>query len=146
MTAEYRRALTELRVILNYMNKEYVEQIPEKFMRFITENMDEKYRPRITPDTPINEQDIRKDTKVLLSLLYRRYWCDSETKRYLSEIKKILPKENASEKVDYFKEFSDSKNDFTKKEAMQMTVYEDESKFKKFFSKIKSMFLKIFKK
>lgn len=146
MTAEYKRALTEVYFVLKYMNDAFVEVLPSNFLSFLNENMDKKYVPNISKDVPINEQYLKKDTKVLLSILYRKYWCDSETKKYLSEIKKILPKENVSEKIDYFKEFSDNKKNFEEKEEIQMTVYEDESKIKKFFSKIKSMFLKIFKK
>lgn len=146
MTAEYKRALTEVYFVLKYMNDAFVEVLPSNFLSFLNENMDKKYVPNISKDVPINEQYLKKDTKVLLSILYRKYWCDSETKKYLSEIKKILPKENVSEKIDYFKEFSDNKKNFEEKEEIQMTVYEDESKSKNFFRKIKSMFLKIFKR
>ena len=33
----------------------------------------------------INEQSIKNDTKILLSLLYRNYWCSEEKKRELLE-------------------------------------------------------------
>lgn len=83
MTLEYQRSLTELNSILNYMNVEYIKKLPTKFIDFITKNMDKDYIPNIDKNVPINQQELKKDTKILLSLIYRNYWCDSETKQDL---------------------------------------------------------------
>ena len=83
MTLEYQRSLTELNIILNYMNVEHIKKIPTKFMDFITKNMDKDYIPNIDKNVPINQQELKKDTKILLSLIYRNYWCDNETQKKL---------------------------------------------------------------
>ena len=83
MTLEYRRSLTELNLILSYMNVEYLKKIPTKFVDFINKNMDNEYSPNINKNVPINQQNLRKDTKVLLSLIYRNYWCENEVKEDL---------------------------------------------------------------
>jgi hypothetical protein len=83
MTVEYQRSLTELNVILNYMNIEHVKKIPTKFINFINNNMDKDYIPNINKNIPIDQQELRKDTKILLSLIYRNYWCDNELKKDL---------------------------------------------------------------
>ena len=83
MTLEYKRSLTELNSILNYMNVEHIKKIPAKFIDFINKNMDKDYIPNIDKNVPINQQELKKDTKILLSLIYRNYWCDSETKQDL---------------------------------------------------------------
>ena len=80
MTMEYRQSLTELNTIIHYMDIEYLKKLPQKFIEFINSNMDKDYTPNIDKNTPINEQNLKKDTKVLLSLLYRRYRCDRDKK------------------------------------------------------------------
>ena len=83
MTMEYRQSLTELNTIIHYMDIEYLKKLPQKFIEFINSNMDKDYTPNIDKNTPINEQNLKKDTKVLLSLLYRNYWCDKDKKTTL---------------------------------------------------------------
>ena len=83
MTQDYREALAELNTIIQYMNKNYKNKIPQAFIDFITQNMDVNYKPNISKDIPINEQNLKKDTKILLSLLYRNYWCNNELKTQL---------------------------------------------------------------
>ena len=83
MTIEYKQSLTEINTIINYMDIENVRKIPQKFIEFIKQNMDSTYIPNISKNIPINEQNIKKDTKILLSLLYRDYLCDADKKKQL---------------------------------------------------------------
>ena len=83
MTLEYRKSLTELDMILKHMDEDYFKAIPQKFISFIKNNKDNDYIPNIKKDIPINEQQLKKDTKVLLSLFYRNFWCESEVKNNL---------------------------------------------------------------
>ena len=55
MTQDYREALAELNTIIQYMNKNYKNKIPQAFIDFITQNMDVNYKPNISKDIPINE-------------------------------------------------------------------------------------------
>lgn len=103
MTLEYKKSLKELNTILNYMNIEYLNKIPTKFINFINNNMDIDYIPNIDKNIPINKQNLSEDTKVLLSLIYRNYWCDSE-------IKEKLLQEDLREKKKYEKELQEIYN------------------------------------
>ena len=103
MTLEYKQSLTELNAIIHYMNIEYLKKIPQKFIDFINKNMDVNYKPNISQNIPINEQNIKQDTKVLLSLLYRNYWCDSE-------VKNELLNEDAIQKEQYEQELREKYN------------------------------------
>lgn len=78
MTLEYKQSLKEVNTILNFMGKEYINKLPNKLVSFIKENMDNSYISNINVNIPINEQPIKNDTKILLSLLYRNYWCSEE--------------------------------------------------------------------
>ena len=97
MTLEYKQSLKEVNTILTLMGKEYINKLPNKLINFIKENMDNSYISDINVNTPINEQPIKNDTKILLSLLYRNYWCSEEKKRELLEQDAYLKSEREKE-------------------------------------------------
>lgn len=80
MTEEYRKALTELEIILKYGNIQNLNKLPTKLTNFIKNNKDNTYNPDFDKNIPIYQLNLKKDTKILLSLLYRKYWCNEETK------------------------------------------------------------------
>jgi len=148
MTLEYKKSLKELNTILNYMNVEYLNKIPTKFINFINNNMDIDYIPNIDKNMPINKQNLSKDTKVLLSLIYRNYWCDSEIKEKLlhedliekkkheKELQEIYNPDNLFIKRTLTNTESDEKN-------VSMVQYKNDSWYIKIINKIKQFFKKL---
>lgn len=70
----------ELDEILKNMPLNYVEKIPNKLKKIISENKINNgfiYNKEIDLD----KQNILEDTKVFLSILYRLYWCSDVTKK-----------------------------------------------------------------
>lgn len=148
MTIEYQRSLTELNSILNYMNVEYIKKIPTKFIDFIKKNMDKDYIPNIDKNVPINQQELKKDTKILLSLIYRNYWCDNETKAELFNQDLIDKKNFEQEMLEKYNPDNIFKNKQkpteyleTPKENTEVAIYK-ESFLNKIISKIKLFFHK----
>ncbi len=152
MTIEYKQSLSELNKILHYMDGSYFNKLPEKFIKFVENNMDKDYRPNISENIPISEQELKKDTKVLLSLLYRNYWCDEEEKERLKQediIKKIEYEKELREKYNPDNIFKDSKkievtienNDFENRE-IALVEYSEMKWYRKIFNKILSFFKK----
>lgn len=149
MTVEYKQSLTELNTIIHYMDIEYLKKIPQKFIDFINENMDTNYEPNISKNIPINEQSLKKDTKVLLSLLYRDYWCDEERKLRL--IKEDIEAKNTYEKElrekynpdNIFKDKKGNVEDISSSQVQEnvtsLIVYK-ENIFIKIINKIKAIF------
>ena len=43
------KAYTETLIILSWVGKEYKDKIPEKFIKFLEENKDKNYVPKINP-------------------------------------------------------------------------------------------------
>ena len=151
MTSEYRQSLTELNTIFQYMNSEYIKLLPKKFINFVTENMDKDYNPNIASNVPINKQDLKKDTRVLLSLIYRNYWCTQEEKERL--INKDLEDKEQYEKEqrekynpdNIFKNKSKISENNTEIENEERHVQIAEYKEPKWYQKIFDKILKIFK-
>lgn len=152
MTMEYRQSLTELNTIIHYMDIEYLKKLPQKFIEFVNLNMDKDYIPNIDKNTPINEQKLKEDTKVLLSLLYRNYWCDDEKKRAL--IQEDLVAKNNYEKE--LREKYNPDNIFKNKSKVaentiepqkeenntELIEYTEPKWYQKIFAKILSIFKK----
>lgn len=51
----------------------------------LEKNKDEKYVPQIDYSKSINEQKLLKDTRVILSLIYRDYICTKEEREEIDE-------------------------------------------------------------
>lgn len=152
MTMEYRQSLTELNIIIHYMDIECLKKLPQKFIEFVNSNMDKDYIPNIDKNTPINEQNLKQDTKVLLSLLYRSYWCDSDKKRTLIQ-EDLIAKNNYEKEL---REKYNPDNIFKNKsnvteikiepqreeEHAELIAYKEKKWYQKIFTKILSIFRK----
>ena len=80
MTKEYREAFTEVNEILKYFNKDLLKKIPKEFIEKIKENMTTTYKVIYDNTKSLNEQNIKQETRAILSIIYRDYICDKETK------------------------------------------------------------------
>ncbi len=68
-----KRAISEVIAILNHTDKEIVEKIPEKFIKFLFENADKEYNPTIDFYNNNWDDTIEEDTKAILAIIYRDY-------------------------------------------------------------------------
>lgn len=83
LTESYKEALVELLEILKYANKDEISRIPKKLMNFFKKNASSTYKFTIDEKTGIKDLKIKKETKGLLTMLYRNYWCNiNERKEY----------------------------------------------------------------
>lgn len=67
-------------VVINMMSKEMKEKINPKFIKFLEENQDKEYESYLNNKIPLERQEIRTELKLMLSIIYIQYLCDSETK------------------------------------------------------------------
>lgn len=71
MDQNYEMALSEVDEILNYTDEELVKKIPIQLRILISNNKNKEYKPNIDRTRPISEQELLKETKAILSLLFR---------------------------------------------------------------------------
>ena len=71
-------AYAEVDEILNLLEKEYRERVPEKVRNFFKEAKMPDYNPEIEIGRPLTEQNLKRETMVLLAILNINYWCNSE--------------------------------------------------------------------
>ena len=133
----------EIDEILNLIEEEYVNRIPDKIRTFFRENRSREYNPVIKPDISLLEQNIRRETILLLAMLNLKYWCDSEEEKKavlkeLSDNDRERQKE-LEEKYDWNRIFNEDKvnrpieNNIVKNEIIE---YKERSFIQKIIDKI----------
>lgn len=83
MKQEYREAFEEIYEIFELMPKELLNKIPTKFHEMIEQERDKKYFPNIKE--PLEQQELRNETIIILGLIYRDFLCPLEEKKKLQE-------------------------------------------------------------
>lgn len=86
VTKEFAEATTEINKILSYLPAEYVDKIPKKLRTFFLNVESKEYKPNIDPYKRIDEQELKSKTQILLTIIYRNYWCNEQEKAELDKI------------------------------------------------------------
>ena len=135
--------------IVCHMQYELYQKIPQSFLNFIKQNMADNYEVNIDYEKGINNQELQKDTRTLLSLIYRDYLCDKEKRDILLEkddieLRKIEREKSKIYNPDFM--FENNANIIEKEEVVESinlpVVPEKES----IFAKIKNWFSSFFNK
>ena len=150
ITKEYAEAYAEIDEILGYLPDEYVNKIPVKLREFYKKAKDKEYVSKIDPYKTLDNQDMKHTTKVLLTIIYREYWCNEEEK---SELDKILVKNDQKHEAEIREKYNPD-NIFKKKsnteeiekiEETALVNYENKTWYKKAIDFISGLFKKAFK-
>ena len=88
MTNQMQRAYAEVDEILKYMPTQYIEKVPDRLRQLFNKCRQKIDKVSINPQQSINEQNIVYETKVILTILKLRYWCESEEEK--EKLKKNL--------------------------------------------------------
>lgn len=150
ITKEYAEAYAEIDEILGYLPDEYVNKIPVKLREFYKKAKDKEYVSKIDPYKTLDNQDMKHTTKVLLTIIYREYWCNEEEK---AELDKILIKNDQKHEAEIREKYNPD-NIFKKKsnteeiekiEETALVNYENKTWYKKAIDFISGLFKKAFK-
>ena len=93
----YRNALSEVNAILINSNQNIINMIPNKFLDFVKNNMNQAYEIQIDLGKGILEQNISNEAKSIVALIYRDYICSADERQVL--IKKELVEKLNKEKM-----------------------------------------------
>ena len=148
ITNEFAEAAAEINEILGYLPQEQVEKIPAKLRDFFTKVKKEGYVSKIDPHKLLDEQVLLPKTEILLTVLYRNYWCSQEEraeldkiliendKKYEEELREKYNPDNIFRKNDNYIEENELKED------KLVIVEEKKSIIKTFISLLKKIFRK----
>ena len=139
-------AYSEVYEILNLLEDEYKNRVPKKVIEFFEREKKKKYNPIIEIDVPLDKQNLKRETMVLLAILNMNYWCDNEDEK--QEMLNSFNENEASKKLKE-KELAEKYNPdnlFKKNEIHEvieevaMVEYKEPNFIQKIISKIKSLF------
>ncbi len=147
---EEKISFTEIYDLIMFLNDEEKSKIPKKFIKYVEYNRLGDYITNVNPYIPLEYQNVKKQTRIVMAYVYRVYLADEEEKaifreqeqkEYLEEQKilqekernmfKQVPKPNIAEKNTIEKT----------KEVSNLPIVKES-----FFDKIKNIIKKIFKK
>lgn len=148
MGNETELAYAEVDAILELLEDELVNRIPEKVREFFKDEKDKEYKPTIRSDIGLDEQNLKAETISILTLLQLNYLCDSEDEKQeiLNELQENdrLKEEELREKYNPDNIFKrrDEKIVSTEKEEKALVEYKNHNFIRKIINKI----IKLFKK
>ena len=139
-------AYSEVCTILNMLEDEYKERVPKNVMDFFEEEREKEYNPIIDVNIPLEKQNLKRKTIVLLAILNLNYWCDSEEEKQEildsfaknEELKRLKEKE-LTENYNINNLFNKIENTENKTEV-SLIEYKKQNFIQKIISKIKSLF------
>ena len=151
MTRAYSEAAVEVLDILNHTAIEKVKLIPTKFINYLKENAANDYKAELDYSKPINEMNIKIETKGILGTICRNWWWNVEQKQEYARLikeKEVKQQEELREKYnpDVFKDVRAKKGqnietiqqDNTADNTVSMVEYK-ESFVTKIINRIKSI-------
>ena len=74
--------------VLMALGNRYISKIPTSVIKYFIDNCDKNSIPSIDPNKRIEELNISKDARILLTVLKLKYWCKSDEEK--ENLMKIL--------------------------------------------------------
>lgn len=108
MNRQYSEASAEVLDILRHTAKEKVDLIPVKFINYLKESAARDYVVNLDYSLPINEMNIKIETKGILGTICRNWWWNTEQKQEYKRIvreREMKRQEELREKYDIDREF-----------------------------------------
>lgn len=143
----YANAFTEVLTILKFISKEEYEKVPLDIIEIIEDNCNQSYSVEYNPDIPLANQNISKEARIIIALLFRDYWATQEQKNKIELKEKYDISILEAEKVKKYNTddlFKKNKSDYSykHKEDNNNQLVEDKETL---FTKLKRIILKIIK-
>lgn len=153
MEEQYRQAFAEVLYIIDSLDSSNKNKISKKFIDFLERNKSNNYKLDL-PELPLeNPDNLKKQTKIILALIYREYLCDEQKKEEFrkkdeQELKKIMEqypvdifskKDNqseADEKASKSSKQSDTNNEQSKNLPVKVKKTGLWGKIKSFFGRL----------
>lgn len=110
VSVEYSEAIVEVLEILEYSEESIIEKIPKDLMEFWQRNKSTTYKPDLNHNKSINEMNLMKKTRSIITMIYLNYLCDDDEKDNI----KLILKDNEEKYQKELKEKYNPNNIFTK--------------------------------
>lgn len=142
MVMENMLAYAEIDEILNLLEDDYREKVPKKVRDFFKEEKMKDYHPEIDIEKPLIEQNLKRETMVLLAILNLNYWCENEEEKqsFLNELNKNEEEKNELEEKYNPDNLFKKKQDESIQNNLQIIEYKKPNFIQRLLTKIKKFF------
>ncbi len=89
MENNYSKALKEVYILLQHVEKETKNKIPKDMQELIEKNMDKEYIFKFNEGASLSEQKFSNEALGLISVLYSKYICNEEERKKWNEFDKF---------------------------------------------------------
>ena len=148
ITKEYSEALVEVLEIINHLDDNDRNKIPENIIKFYENNKSLEYKPNLNFDDDITKQKLMTKTREILAGIYVDYLCNNkdEKKEYISKLKQAELKYEHQKRLKYnpsliFNKKSNS-NQINSETIQALVPVKKDNIFIRILKKIKSIFSK----
>ena len=167
LTKEDTYAFAELLELLSFLDEESKNKIPQRLISIFEANALNSYKKHLSPNLPLEKQNLSEKTISYLGVICLNYWCDSEEEKQdlINKVREndIRKEEELREKYSYDKMFNNQKSNEEQlsKNTIQTDIQQELSTntsvsnlpidytslpwYKKVFSKIRKFFTNLFK-
>lgn len=142
MVMENMLAYAEIDEILNLLEDDYREMVPKKVRDFFKEEKMKDYHPEIDIEKPLIEQNLKRETMVLLAIFNLNYWCENEEEKqsFLNELNKNEEEKNELEEKYNPDNLFKKKQDESIQNNLQIIEYKKPNFIQRLLTKIKKFF------
>ncbi len=142
MVMENMLAYAEIDEILNLLEDDYREKVPKKVRDFFKEEKMKDYHPEIDIEKPLIEQNLKRETMVLLAILNLNYWCENEEEKqsFLDELDKNEEEKKELEEKYNLDNLFKKKQDESTENNLQIIEYKKPNFIQILLTKIKKIF------
>ena len=88
MKTKYKDAFAEVYVILEYLDEEDYEKIPEELLKVIDKNRNKEYKYEMNDEFDLSKQPMLVETKAILFNIFRDYLSTPEQKEKIIRMQK----------------------------------------------------------
>lgn len=143
MEKNYADAYSEVLEVLKYIPLEDYKKIPIKTLQLLKSNSNEKSDFIYNSALPFSKQNISKDARIILAILYRNCWITEEEKKKLEQEEKEhirAIEEEKRKKYNPDKIFENKEKQIVQELEENRYLVVQEKWYNKIFNKIKSLF------
>lgn len=146
MTEIYREAFAEVYEIIKYIDVNLKNKIPKNLIGSIKDNMSTSYKFQYDKMKKLKEQNIKRETRAILSVIYRDYICEENIKKEIIQKDKIELTEHEKKKKAEFKqtEIFTKKQIQNNKEEKAIQIIKKQNIIFKIIERIKELWRKKF--
>ena len=149
MEDNYPKACSEVLCLIPYLENSLSQKIPKEFINMLEKIKDESYEPNIDYNEKLAKQNLLRETRIILALIYRDYICMPEERKELIQEEKVKIEKEKEEKYNIdFNEIIENRrknNIIEKLENTNNSMSLIETEEKKWYKKIIYKILKFFK-